>query len=241
MNRLILILFIMSTVFVSAQMQSAKIFVPSDSFDFGSIPEGQTVTHNFIIVNTGGDVLKIGQVISSCGCTAAAPEKKELNPGESTTMKVEFNSIGRSGKQVKQISVSSNDPITPRIQFVISGNVVDAKTFAEQATGPKIVFEKSQHDFGKIYEGKIVEYTFKFKNAGKGVLNVKDVKTTCGCTAAVVSGKKLKPGEEGTIKIEFDSSNRFGRTSRNIIVSSNDPDEGIKTLTIYADILKKES
>lgn len=241
MKRLFLFMLFLTNVLLFAQLQSPKIFVPSDSFDFGNIPEGQTVIHNFIIVNTGGDVLKLGQVISSCGCTAAEPEKKELKPGESTTMKVEFNSVGRAGKQVKQISVSSNDPVTPRVKFVISGNVVDAVTFAGQATGPKIIFEKNQHDFGKIYEGKIVEYTFKFKNAGKGVLNIKDVKTTCGCTAAVVTGKKLKPGEEGSIKIEFDSSNRFGRTSRNIIVSSNDPDEAIKTLTIYADILKKES
>jgi hypothetical protein len=240
MKRLFLLL-VLTNALLFAQLQSPKIFIPSESFDFGNIPEGQTVTHNFIIVNTGGDLLKLGQVISSCGCTAAEPEKNELNPGESTTLKVEFNSIGRAGKQVKQISLVSNDPVNPRIKFVISGNVVDAKTLAAEATGPKIVFEKSQHDFGKIYEGKIVEYTFKYKNAGKGVLHIKDVKTTCGCTAAVVSGKKLQPGEVGTIKIEFDSSNRFGRTSRNIIVSSNDPDEGIKTLTIYADILKKES
>jgi len=239
--RKLIILFLFAVISINAQLQNPKIFIPSDTFDFGDIPEGQTIIHNFIIVNTGGDVLKLGQVISSCGCTAAEPEKKELNPGESTTLRVEFNSIGRSGKQNRQISLSSNDPVNPRVKFVISGNVLDQKIFSEKASGPKLMFEKSQHDFGKIYEGKIVEFTFKFKNIGKGVLEIKNVKTTCGCTAAVVNGKKLNPGEEGTIRIEFDSANRFGRTSRNIIVTSNDPDEGIKTLTIYADIIKKES
>lgn len=241
MRRIVIFLFFALSINLSAQFIGPKIFVPSETFDFGDIVEGQTVNHSFVIVNNGNEVLKITQVLTTCGCTAAEPEKKELKPGESTIIKVDFNSTGRSGKQVKQISVASNDTKNPRIKLVISCNVLDAKTVKEKSKGPKIVFEKTQHDFGKMYEGKIKDYYFKFKNAGKEVLEIKEVKTTCGCTAALVSEKSLKPGEEGTIRVEFDSANRIGRVNRSIIVQSNDPDESFKTLNIYADILKKEN
>ncbi|MBI5726590.1 MAG: DUF1573 domain-containing protein, partial [Ignavibacteriales bacterium] len=99
---------------------------------------------------------------------------------------------------------------------------------------------ESQHDFGVIQEGKIVDYTFAFKNSGKKDLEIKDIRTSCGCTAALVSQKLLKPGEAGTLKIEFDSSNRFGRMSRTISVTTNETEAPVKVLTIYAEVVKKE-
>lgn len=86
-----------------------------------------------------------------------------------------------------------------------------------------------------------MDFTFEYTNSGKKDLEIKDVKTSCGCTAAVVSGKKLKPGEKGTLKVELDTSNRMGRMSRVITVSSNDPDQSQKILTIYAEVVRKDN
>ena len=72
-------------------------------------------------------------------------------------------------------------------------------------------------------------------------LEIKDIKTSCGCTAALASSKLLKPGEEGTIKVDFDTANRFGKTNRTISITTNEPETPVKILTIYADITKKEN
>ena len=58
--------------------------------------------------------------------------------------------------------------------------------------GAKIFFPETQHDFGIVKEGQKVEYTFKFQNNGTESLIIKDVKTSCGCTAAVVSDNTYK-------------------------------------------------
>lgn len=68
---------------------------------------------------------------------------------------------------------------------------------------PKIVFEEKLYDFGKIYIGEIVKHGFIFKNHGSGELIITSVKSSCGCTAALVSKSNLLKGEEGEVQIKF--------------------------------------
>jgi len=218
-----------------AQVVGPKISVKPMEHDFGDITYGETVTHDFIALNTGGDLLIIKDVRASCGCTAVKPEKTELKPGESTNIKVQFNSTGREGKQSKHVYVSSNDPDNPEIRLSFTGNVVK-----EPAAGPKLQIEKTEHNFGKVKEGKVLDWSVNVKNTGNSLLEIKDVKTSCGCTAAVLSGNKLKPGESGNLKIEFDTSNRSGQTSRTITLFTNDPKQPNQTIMISADIQNQD-
>ncbi len=75
----------------------------------------------------------------------------------------------------------------------------------------------------------------------RSVLTIKDIKTSCGCTAALLSQDSLAPGQDGTIKVELNTKNRSGKMSRTVTVQSNDPKDPAKVLTIYADIVKKGS
>lgn len=227
------------TTLCIAQIVGPKVSVQLIEHNFGDIIQGNIATHNFKISNVGGDILKITEVRPTCGCTAAQPDKKELAPGESTSIKVEFNSAGRLGAQEKYVLVKSNDPQTPELRLILKGNIIkstdNVKTVSEV---PAILFKESQFDFGKVTEGKVVDHTFTFSNNGKGTLEIKDIKTSCGCTAALVSSKSIEPGNNGTLKIELDTANRSGKMSRTITVLSNDPKEPNKVLTIFADVQK---
>jgi uncharacterized cupredoxin-like copper-binding protein len=231
-----LILFFVVTTVSCAQMFQPKLAVQETTHNFGDIVQGEKVTHIFVLTNNGGDLLKISNVTASCGCTAAKPEKNELAPGESTNLVVTFNSSGRHGAQTKTVKVFSNDPDQPEKILTITGNVVTA---SKTSVSPVIFFPETQHDFGKVSEGKKVEYTFKVVNKGNSVLTIKDIKTSCGCTAALLSQEKLEPGQEGTLKVELDTKNRKGKMSRTITITSNDPKEPKKILTVYADITKE--
>jgi hypothetical protein len=215
------------------------LILQQNSYDFGDIKQGEKVSHTFVLSNGGGDLLKISDVKASCGCTAAAPEKKELAPGESTNLIVTFNSAGRMGKQSKTIRIFSNDPENPEMVLSFTGNVVSASQVSDGA--PTIYFSETQHDFGKVNEGDKVNYTFNFANKGTSELTIKDIKTSCGCTAALLSQDNLAPGQEGTLKVELNTQNRSGKMSRTVTISSNDPNDPAKILTIYADVVKKGS
>ena len=153
-------------------------------------------------------------------------------------LNVEFNSAYKSGKQIKYVYIESNDPENRQLKIQFDGNVVDKKDSEVVSTVPKIFFPISEHDFGKVKEGKAVDYTFKLINRGNRILEIKSVNTSCGCTAAFLSDKKIEPGKEGTIKVEFDTKNRSGEVTRTIAVTSNDPEEPNKILIIKADVEK---
>ncbi len=96
-------------------------------------------------------------------------------------------------------------------------------SFAGSA-GPKIVLPEGVYDFGTVEQGADVTHEFKFRNSGDADLIITDVKTSCGCTAAVTSAKTIAPGGEGTLKVIFNSRGRRGRQNKTITIFSNDPE-----------------
>ena len=238
----IIFLFLFAAFTVNAQIVGPKITVSETDYEFGKIAPGVEVTHDFLITNTGGDVLDIQRVRASCGCTAAAPKKDQLKPGESTTINVKFNSAGRSGAQKKYVYISSNDPDNPEIRLTFTAEIVERSELKNsEAELPKLELETYHKDFGTAVEGEVLDWQVNFVNSGKDELIIKDVKTSCGCTAAVVSGKKLAPGEKGNLRIELDTAKRSGKMTRTVTLFSNDPEQPSQTITLEVNVQKRDS
>lgn len=236
---LLLITLILSVTFY-AQMAQPKLVLKESSFDFGNIKQGKTVSHTFVVSNKGEALLKILDVKASCGCTAVAPEKKELKPGESTNVVVKFNSTGREGKQTKTVTITSNDPQNSKSIITFTGNIlVPKQTNSNVNNASKIYFPEIEHNFGKVQEGQKLTYSFRIFNKGSAGLLIKEVKCSSGCTATLSSMTAIKPGQEGSIQFEFDTKNSLGKITKTVTVQSNDPNEPRKILTIYADVIKK--
>jgi hypothetical protein len=241
MKRILFLLTIVLTGNAFAQFTVPKIQAKSNTYDFGTIVEGEIVTTSFEIMNVGSGDLKIDQVRASCGCTAAQPAKNILKPGEKTSIKVDFNSKDRLGPQEKYVYVMSNDPKSPELKLSFKAVVVD-KSVAQSADVqfPRIKLLKTEYDFGNVEEGKLVETKISFKNEGKGILEITDVKTSCGCTAALVSNKRINPGESGNVRIELDTANREGKLTRTVTIMTNDPDNPNPVITLYVNIEKRK-
>ncbi|RLD21415.1 MAG: DUF1573 domain-containing protein [Bacteroidetes bacterium] len=81
------------------------------SFDFGTIDEGEKVSHVYKFENTGKEPLVISNAKGSCGCTVPKWPKNPIAPGESGEILVTFNSKGKTGKQTKRVTITANtDP-----------------------------------------------------------------------------------------------------------------------------------
>lgn len=107
-----------------AQIANAPVanFAEKD-FDFGDMVQGEKKEHTFSLTNNGKSDLIIRNVRSSCGCTAVAPSKNVIAPGETAPIKVTFDSRGKRGRQSKSITVITNDPKNPTATLRISSNV----------------------------------------------------------------------------------------------------------------------
>jgi hypothetical protein len=103
--------------------QAPKLNIKDPIYDFGRIKQGEKVTREFVITNTGKSDLNIRMTRATCGCTASEPEKSDLGPGESSKIKVTFDSKGRSGEQKKAVMVYSNDPLNPTQKISIIARI----------------------------------------------------------------------------------------------------------------------
>ena len=79
------------------------------SHDFGTIQQGEIVSHIFKFKNTGNAPLVIEKTGVSCGCTTPTYTKKPIMPGEEGEITVEFNSSGKTGRQDKEVRVYYNN------------------------------------------------------------------------------------------------------------------------------------
>ena len=92
-------------------------------YNFGKILQGEQTSYNFKFKNTGNKNLIIQKVETSCGCTVPEYDKSPVSPNGTGTIKVRFDSNGKSGTQYKTIKVTTNckDNI---FDLVITGEVV---------------------------------------------------------------------------------------------------------------------
>lgn len=94
---------------------SSEMVFEGLEFNFGSIKQGESVTHEFTFVNNGKEDLIITNAQGSCGCTVPLYPKEPVAKGGKGTIKVTFNSAGKMGLQDKTVTITSNAKNSPVI------------------------------------------------------------------------------------------------------------------------------
>jgi hypothetical protein len=82
-------------------------------------------------------------------------------------------------------------------------------------------FEKEVYDFGAIKQGDVVNYEFKFTNAGKEPLIITEAHGSCGCTVPEYPKEPIKAGGKGIIKVTFNSAGKSSMQDKTVTISSN--------------------
>ena len=113
---------------LTANSNAEKVLTPNiemleTSYNFGEIQQGESVTHDFILKNTGDADLIISAAKGSCGCTVPEWPKTPIAKWEEATIKVTFNSAGKSGKQNKTVTLVTNAIPNTKV-LTINGNVI---------------------------------------------------------------------------------------------------------------------
>jgi hypothetical protein len=127
MKRLVFIFMtiLFATGIASAQeTATATIALAEEMYDFGDVKEdGGSVTHTFIVKNTGTQPLVISRVLASCGCTSPDWTKEPIEPGKTGEVMVTYNPENRPGSFNKTVSIYSNGKKGSYV-VTIKGNVI---------------------------------------------------------------------------------------------------------------------
>ena len=93
----------------SNDASAPEITFDFDTYDYGEVVDGEVVEVDFNFTNTGNSDLIIFNASASCGCTVPEyPQNKNIKPGESSSLKVRFDTSNKPGKQMKTVTLTTN-------------------------------------------------------------------------------------------------------------------------------------
>lgn len=106
-----------------------EVGVEPDKKDLGVVVYGEVVRTEFTLTNFTSEPLKITRVSTSCGCTKAEVEQTELQPYESTAVKVSFDPAVHGddtdlGDLTREIYISTDNSAFAQVTVQISANVI---------------------------------------------------------------------------------------------------------------------
>jgi len=197
---------------------SAKIKIPFDSWNFGDVPMGETLSHDFEIYNAGKSLLAIADIHAPCGCTAVVLFSDSVPSGKMGTIHVKLDSsLMKLGKFKKHITIYSNAVRNPRMRLALSGVVVGLPE-------PRIKIHDQLVDLGVFFPKQSKNFNVTFANDGDATLRLKKLASVKYLSTSVKLAKiVLKPGEKKQVLFTLVPPVKYGAFSMLFGILSNDP------------------
>jgi len=101
---------------------------------------------------------------------------------------------------------------------------------------PRIAVEPRSFDFGNVLPEKKLSKEFTIRNFGSAPLEIENVSTTCGCTAALAGTKRVEPGGSTPLRVTFQTRRFSGKVERRVLVRSNDPETPLFEVKVGATV-----
>ncbi len=81
------------------------LVIQPSNMDMGEVVEGKKAEATLFLRNTGSQPVHVSKVETSCGCTAASLESRELAPGAFTPLHVRVDTTAKRGLVRKRVTV----------------------------------------------------------------------------------------------------------------------------------------
>ncbi|GGG41300.1 DUF1573 domain-containing protein [Hymenobacter glacieicola] len=233
--------FLLALLVAAAAQAQGMLKFEQELHDFGSVPEGTMATHEFKFRNVGNQPVIIANVQASCGCTTPDWTKTPVLPGKTGIVKAVYSSAGRPGIFNKTVTVTSN-AASPSTVLTIKGNVLNKEqvkstlTPAQLAQSPRLVLDRTTHDFGKMEAGQAPVARFTVKNTGKQELVLGAITSQCYCVGYRNVPSPIKPGQSATVELVY-SQRKLGTQAEPVVITSNDLNGDAK-LTLKATVVQ---
>jgi hypothetical protein len=107
----------------STNAAGPRIQFATPTHDFGKIKGGEVVKYTYAFTNVGQQLLEVTAVQASCGCTTAGEWSRQVEPGKTGSIPIQFNSGNFSGPVAKSITVTCNDTNQPTVILQLKATI----------------------------------------------------------------------------------------------------------------------
>ena len=113
---------------------------------------------------------------------------------------------------------------------IASSNGVDSVNY------PILDLSDENIDFGKMYSDQPMLHKLNLYNRGTDLLNIRMIKSNCGCIEWDLKKKNIFGGDSTVLVIKLDPHNRKGRQFKNLTLFTNDPFNSTRVISLKAQI-----
>ncbi len=115
-------LFTITTLAINSDMPDEPVIsLPDSVIDFGDVIQGENLSKQIKVTNTGIRALKISNVRGSCGLAVISFPRQEIAPGESGTIHFRYDT-SRLGNFERILTIHSNSAENT-VKIIVKGNV----------------------------------------------------------------------------------------------------------------------
>lgn len=138
------------------------------SHDFGSVARGADVRHKIQVKNLYEQTIKITNVSTTCGCTAAKPDRDSLKTGEVAQIEVTMNTVKfmRDKHSNVDVTLTFDGQTYKTVRIPIKAYI-----------RPDVVVEPGRVDFTAVEVGQGAEKRVTIEYAGRDDWKITGVKT----------------------------------------------------------------
>ena len=111
------------------------------------------------------------------------------------------------------------------ILLIVSVSIANAQT--DSLKKDVLQLKETEHDFGKIPQGKPVFYFFEIQNTGTAPLKLDNVQASCGCTTPEWNHEAIPAGTTDKIKVGYNAAAE-GSFEKYITITYNGTQKQIK-------------
>ncbi len=223
--------------------EMGEVRFKSNHLSFGTIYKGKPQTKEIEFINTSSESLNM-ELRDLPPHLEASISNNDPKPGETGSVRITYHSDKKNDWDfvIDRLPLFINGKTHQNNRLIVSANIQEdfsSLTADEISNAPTIEFENKTFNFGKLEQGEKVEHEYTFKNTGKTDLIIRKIRASCGCTAIITEKKVIPAGEEGSIKVNFDSRGKMGNQNKTVTVISNDPDHSREILWIRGEVVNK--
>jgi hypothetical protein len=104
------------------------VAIDETDFSFGSMEQGKSMKHDFVIFNRGTAPLKLEKGDTTCKCTLSELDNNVIQPGKSATVTLEWRAESGPGPFRQSASIHTDDPLRPELNLVVNGEITQGVT-----------------------------------------------------------------------------------------------------------------
>jgi hypothetical protein len=221
--------------------QVGKLRVKTNHVSFSRMKENDVETKDIELVNDTDQPVEVGfRRVPDHLQVKVEPTTIPANSKGKLIVTLDAKKANTYGFSSNRIYLSIDGSQDYRASVGVSATIEEDfsdLTPEQLANAPVAAFDNTTHDFGEMSQGDKKEHTFMLANDGKSELIIRNIRSSCGCTAVAPSTKVIAPGESAPIKVTFDSRGKRGRQSKSITVITNDPKNPTSRLRISSNIV----